>query len=436
MHRSGNEVTYWSAVAMGIGAMVGAGIFALLGAAGAIAGSAVWISFVVGGVIALLSGYSFGRLGARFPAAGGLVEYLVQAFGVGRFSGTMSVMMYIGSLVAVSLVARTFGNYAAALLPAFAPGGMVEALAAAIVLGFMLLNLNGARAMTQAENLIVLTKVAVLVGFAIVGIALMTPERLLPRTYPPPSAIFYAVAITFFAYEGFRIITNAAEDMANPARTLPRAMLTSIVLVMVLYVAVSLAVFGTLSPDQVVAAKDFALAEAAKPAFGQTGFTIVAIAALLSTGSAINASLYAVTNVTYELARKGELPSAFAQPIAHSREGLVISSVIIMCLAIFFALSSIAAIGAVSMLLIHMTVHIGHLRLLGETGASPVMVVLAIAANAAAVILGGYHLASTSPMLLAWIAGFFVLAFAIEMVLSGVVGRSVKARADDGTPVN
>jgi len=80
---------------MGIGAMVGAGIFSLLGQAGEIAGSAVWISFILGGGIALLSGYSIGRLGARFPSAGGLVEYLVQGFGAGLFSGTVSVLMYM-----------------------------------------------------------------------------------------------------------------------------------------------------------------------------------------------------------------------------------------------------------------------------------------------------------------------------------------------------
>ncbi|MGD9387843.1 MAG: amino acid permease, partial [Gammaproteobacteria bacterium] len=134
MHKAGNEVGFWSAVAMGIGAMVGAGIFALIGEAGSIAGSAVWLSFLVGGLIALLSGYSLGRLGARYPAAGGVVEYLVQGFGVGRFSGTMSVMMYIAALVAVSLVARTFGSYAHALLPAGSPGWLVEVFAAAVVL--------------------------------------------------------------------------------------------------------------------------------------------------------------------------------------------------------------------------------------------------------------------------------------------------------------
>ena len=430
MHRSGNEVTFWSAVAMGIGSMVGAGIFALLGQAGVIAGSAVWISFAIGGGIALLSGYSMGRLGARFPAAGGLVEYLVQGYGPGRFSGTMSVMMYIGALVATALVARTFGSYAVALLPASGVPFLVEAFSAGIILAFMLINLNGAAAMTMTENLVVAVKMGVLIVFAIVGLAFIAPERLAPQHYPPISMILYSVAVTFFAYEGFRVVTNAAEDMRTPARTLPRAIMTAILVVMVVYVAIAITVFGNLTPAEVAAAKDLALAEAAKPIFGEVGFRVVAVTALFATASAINASLYAVTNVTYQLAKLGELPAAFAEPIAHSREGLVISSLAVTGLAIFFDLSSIAAIGALSMLIIHLTVHIGHLRLLKETGASLNLVALAIAANGAAIGLGAYFLSATSPMLLAWIGGFFVLAFLSELVLSQVAGRTVRARAD------
>ena len=415
---------------MGIGAMVGAGIFALLGEAGAIASSAVYISFLIGGGIALLSGYSMGRLGARYPAAGGVVEYLVQGFGPGRFSGAMSVMMYISALVAVSLVARTFGSYAYALLPAGLPNFLVEAFSAIIVLIFMFINLAGAKSMTRMENVVVLIKMSALVVFAIAGLVFIAPERLSPHTYPPISTIFYSVAVTFFAYEGFRVITNAAEDMRDPARTLPRAIMTAILLVMVVYVGIAIVVFGNLPPEKVIAAKDFALAEAARPVFGEIGFTVVAIAALFATASAINASLYAVTNVTYQLAKQGELPSAFAKPIAHSREGLIISSLIIVVLAVFFDLSSIAVIGALSMLIIHMSVHIGHLRLLKETKASKVLIVSAIIANGVAISLGGYHLGRASPILLAWIGAFFILAFLTEVILNRVTGRRVRARAD------
>ena len=428
MHKAGNEVGFWSAVAMGIGAMVGAGIFALIGEAGSIAGSAVWLSFLVGGLIALLSGYSLGRLGARYPAAGGVVEYLVQGFGVGRFSGTMSVMMYIAALVAVSLVARTFGSYAHALLPAGSPGWLVGVFAAGIVLAFMLVNLKGARSMARLEDFVVLVKMAVLVGFIVIGLLFISPERLSPRSYPSGSAIMYSVAVTFFAYEGFRIVTNAAEDMLDPARTLPRAIMTAIVLVMVVYVGIAIAVFGDLPADAVIAAKDFALAEAARPMLGQAGFTIVALAALFATASAINASLYAVTNITYQLATLGELPAPFARPVAHSREGLVISSAIIILLAVFLDLSSIAAIGALSMLILHMTVHIGHTRLIKETGAIPTLIYLAIVANAVTILLGASHLAKSSPALLVWIGGFFAIAFGVELLLHLITHRSIRTR--------
>jgi len=428
MHKSGNAVSFWSAVAMGIGAMVGAGIFALLGQAGQIAGSAVWISFLIGGVIALLSGYSIGRLGARFPSSGGLVEYLVQGYGEGIFSGAISVMMYIGALVSVSLIARTFGAYAFELMPAGSSHIWVEIFSALVVLLFMLINLGGPGSMARIENLVVLLKMLALGIFAVVGVATMDPARLSPVHYPPTRMIFYSLAITFFAYEGFRIITNAAEDMPDPAKTLPRAIMTAVLLVMVLYVAVAFAVFGNLNADQVIKAQDYALAEAARPVFGMAGFTIMALAALLSTSSAINASLYAVTNVTYQLAKLGELPSAFGEPIAHSRQGLVISSIAILIMAVFFDLASIAAIGAVSMLTIHLIVHIGHFRLLDKTGASLWLVLAAIGVTLGAITLSVIYLSSKQPAILVWIAGFFILAFMVELLLRLATGRIILKR--------
>ncbi|MGD9387421.1 MAG: APC family permease, partial [Gammaproteobacteria bacterium] len=304
----------------------------------------------------------------------------------------------------------------------------VEVFAAAVVLAFMLVNLRGARSMARFEDFVVLVKMSVLVAFVVIGLLFVSPERLSPRSYPSGTAIMYSVAVTFFAYEGFRIVTNAAEDMPDPARTLPRAIMTAILLVMVVYIGISIAVFGDLSTEAVIAAKDFALAEAARPILGQAGFTIVALAALFATASAINASLYAVTNITYQLARLGELPAPFAKPVAHSREGLLVSSAIIILLAVFLDLSSIAAIGALSMLILHMTVHIGHTRLLKETGAIPALIYLAIAANAVTILLGASHLARASPALLAWIAGFFLIALGVEFLLHRITHRSIRTR--------
>jgi len=178
----------------------------------------------------------------------------------------------------------------------------------------------------------------------------------------------------------------------------------------------------------VIAAKDLALAEAAKPIFGETGFRIVAIAALFSTASAINAALYAITNITYRLAKVGELPAAFGQPVGHSREGLVISSALILILAVFFDLSEIAAIGSVSILVVHFVVHAGHLRLLRKTGAIGLLVVVAALTNLAAIGLSAVYLGGKSPHLLILVGGLFALAVLIELSLRLLTGRSVRPR--------
>lgn len=428
MYKSGKPVTFWSAVSLGVGAMIGGGIFALLGDAGAIAHSAVYISFILGGCIALLSGYSLGRLGARYPAAGGIVEYLVQSYGVGVFSGAMSIMLYLAALVSLALVAKTFGSYAFTFLPSHAPRLWSDVFSVSILLLFMVVNLNGARSVTRIENIIVLLKVTVLVVFAVVGLIFVRPELLEPATYPPFRDILFSLAITFFAYEGFRVITNTAEDMPDPARMLPRTMITAILLVMLLYVLVALAVFGNLDVDQATRARDYALAEAALPVTGQIGFVFMALAALVSTASSINANLYAVTNVTYQLAKDGELPQAFGRPVAHSREGLVISVLLMIGFVLWLDLGQIAAVGSISVLLVHAVTHLGHLRRLGETGASRWLVLAALLATTGAVAVAVYYSSRVSPFVVYAVAGFLTCAFGMEYLLRGLTGRRIGLR--------
>ncbi len=428
MHKSKKPIGFWSAVAMGIGAMVGAGIFALLGEASAISGSAVYISFIIGGIIALFSGYSLGKLGARYPSSGGIVEYLSQAYGIGFFTGTMSIMLYFSAIVSLSLIAKAFGNYAVTFLPADFSLLWHHYFSIGIVLFFVLINLKGAKDVAIWEKATVAIKFAVLCGLAIAGITYLNPVLLSPSTYPPVGDVFFSLAITFFAYEGFRVITNTAEDMPDPAKTLPRAIMTAILLVMVLYVAVAIAVFGNLPTDKVIAAKDFALAEAALPIFGHVGFTVVAITALIATASAINANLYAVTNVTYQLAKDGELPAVFGKPIAHSREGLLISSALIIVLSLLFDLSEIAAIGSISILFIHAVTHIGHLRLLKQTGASKILVIIAAVLSLVAMVLALIYISQHSDHIVVVLIGFVVAAATIEVALQKIAKREVKPR--------
>lgn len=414
----------WSAVFLGIGSMVGAGIFVLLGEAGAIAGNLVWISFLMGGVIALLSGYSLAKLAAIYPSRGGLVEYLVQCYGEGIFSGSVAVLFYLSAMVAIAMVAKTFGTYLAAMTgmhtPLYANG-----YAVGVLLLFALINLAGSSLIARSENIIVMIKLTIIIVFTVVVSFYIQPELLALKDAPPIMNVFSSIALTFFAYEGFRVITNTAEDMSNPKSTMLKAMVIAIGFVMILYVAVTFAVFGNLTLPQIIAAQDYALAEAAKPAFGHTGFTIMAVAALISTASSINANLYAVTNVTYTMAKNGELPKVYERNVWHSSEGLIVSTIILIAFVLFFNLTEIAAIGSISILFIHALVHIGHLLKIKQSGASKLLVILAIVTIGIAIVLALAYTSKHIPHVGYFIAGGFVVAFLLEITLRLITKRVV-----------
>ena len=416
----------WSAVFLGIGSMVGAGIFVLLGEAGAITGNLVWVSFIIGGIVALLSGYSLGKLAIAYPSRGGIIEYLVQCYGEGFFSGTISVLFYLSSLVGLAMVAKTFGTYATMMIFNKYSIFWVDIFTVAVLFTFMVVNLLGSSPTAMSENIIVIFKLAVLIIFTIAAFFYINPELLLPKNAPPPINILASVGLTFFAYTGFNVITNTVEDLEDPKKNVFRAMIIAILFVMVLYIAVAIAVFGNLPYEEVVKAKDYALAEAAKPIFGEKGFIIMSIAALVSTASSINANLYAVTNSTYQMAKEGELPKIYQKNIYKSTEGLIISTFIIILLALFFNLSEIATIGSLSMLFIYWIVNIGHLFKIKKTGASRVLIFLSIITTAIVIIFALHYSSKHIAHIGYYIAGAFVISFLLEVTLRLVTNRVIK----------
>jgi amino acid transporter len=286
----------WSAILLGIGSMVGAGIFIVIGQAGAIAGSLVWLSFIFGGLAALLSGYSLAKLAVAYPSRGGIVEYLVQGYGEGMFSGSTGVLFYFSQLIAIAAVAKSFGAYASTFVPG--TDHLQNAFAIGIVALFIVINLIGAALVAKSENIIVAIKLTILISFTVVALFYIEPSLLSISETPPIKNMLFAVGLTFFAYQGFSVITNTVEDMKEPEKNMMPAILIAISLVGLLYVLTSVAVLGNLPLEKVIAAKDYALAAAAKPIFGEWGFKIMAATALLATASAINATLYAATEIT------------------------------------------------------------------------------------------------------------------------------------------
>ena len=420
--KSGKAFGLWSAVFLGIGSMVGAGIFIVIGEAGAIAGNLVWISFVFGGIAALLSGYSLAKLAIAYPSRGGIVEYLVQGFGEGVFSGSAGVLFYFSQLIAIAAVAKSFGTYAATFLPT---SGTSDWFALGIVGFFVLINLLGASLVAKSENVIVFIKVSVLVIFTGIALLYIDPKLLGSADMPPVKDMFFAVGLTFFAYQGFSVITNTVEDMQNPSTTMLKAMVITIVLVGLLYVLTSVAVLGNLPLSEVIKSKDYALAQAAEPIFGAMGFKIMAATALLATASAINATLYAATEIGYTLAKEGELPKVYAYNVFNSYEGLIVSALLIVPMILFLNLSEVTTIAALVVLIIQGITHVGHLFRLKQTGANLFVVLGAAVSMFAIAGVTLYHTEQKMPNLGFYLLGAFGAAFGVEVALRLLSSRTI-----------
>ena len=424
MQESKKAFGLWSAVFLGIGSMVGAGIFIVIGQAGAMAGNIVWLSFVFGGIIALLSGYSLAKLAVRYQSRGGVVEYLVQGFGENIFSGSMGVMFYFSQLIAVAAVAKSFGTYAATFM-AHGDGMWVNIFAVGIVALFTLINLIGASIVAKSENIIVIIKLGVLVIFAVAALFSIQPQLLSVADMPPISGMVFAIGITFFAYQGFSVITNTVEDMDNPKVTMMKSMFVAILLVAGLYVLTSISVLGNLPLEEIIKTKDYALAEAAKPMFGEWGFKIMAVTALIATASAINATLYAVTEIGYTMAKEGNLPEVYEYNIYNSFEGLIVSALLIIPMILFFNLSEITTVAAIVMLIVQGSTHVAHLNLIKETGAKRSFVLLAIFSMFGVAGLTLYSTYKTMPEIAYYLIAAFALAHAAEYLLRHLHQRTI-----------
>lgn len=373
------------ATVLGIGSMVGAGIFALLGTAGEIAGAAVWISFLVGlGVTSLLA-YVCVKLGVRYPSSGGLITYLVEGFGKGRLVGVASWLGYIAAMVIVgAMVAVSFGSYATSLFVGDGAASWWDnVFTTALVVGMVAINMVGGSFVARAQTFIVALVLASFAFFVVVTLPDINLDLLAFDGYPSWSKIVASVALTFFAYMGFNVITFTAGDLRDPSHDLPRAMSGALGITGLTYVLIAIAVFGTLTVAQVVQYGPTAIAEAARPALGDFGFTLMAATAMLSTAGATNATLYASGNMTGMLAKVGLFPSFFGPGSRlGAKAGLLITGGVVLVVANFVDLSAIASVGSATALVLFLIICAAAYKLRASTGSNLVLIVLATAVTA------------------------------------------------------
>lgn len=409
-------------VAMGVGGMVGGGIFSVLGLSVGMAGHAAPIAFTLGGIIALLTGWSYARLGLSFHSDGGSFTYLEHAFlhkNIAALGGWFLLIGYIGTL---ALYAYTFGVYGAVLLgDADHNSPMQHLLTSGVLLTFLGVNLYGVKAAGRTEDVIVLVKVLILFLFAITGLLYVKADHLLPVFNQGELGVLMGAALIFVAYEGFELIPNAVNEMENPERDLLRAIMLSILITVVIYILVSLVAVGNLQPAEIVKYKEYALAVAAKPFLGHAGFILIGIGALLSTASAINATLFGTARLGKVMAEDQALPRVFSIK-ERTRDipwvSLCIISVITLVFVNLSDLSIISSFASSTFLLIFASINFSAYRLRRQIGITP-MTPLAgmLLCLMSWLVLCGYLWKNSYNSLL-WITVFYIGVALLELLFS------------------
>lgn len=416
-----NSLTLSGTVAMGTGVMIGAGIFALTGQVAELSGGWFPLAFLAGAIVSGFSAYSYAKVSDRFHSSGGIAMILNRAYGSNTVTGAAALLMAFSMIINESLVARTFGTYTLQLFGG-GSGLAVSLLAVGLVLFAFLMNISGNTVIGGFSKVMAALKVLGILGFAVAagwasGFSYQAGESVGAGW----TGFLAATALAVLAFKGFTTITNSDGEVVDPHRNVGRAIIISLLICLVVYVAVALAVGSSLTVSEIIAARDYSLAEAAKPVIGEGGLWFTVFVAIVATASGILASMFAVSRMLTMLTEMKLIPhNHFGMSGPIQRHLLVYTAVSAGLLAAFFDLTKIAALGAIFYLLMDMIIHWGVLRhLRAEVTARPAILVTAIVLDAVVLAAFVWTKVMTNPTI-AWIALAAVVAiFAFERLYLG-----------------
>lgn len=362
-------------ISMAVGTMIGASIFSIFGIGAQVAGHDLPEAFLLSGFYALVVAYSYAILGSKIISNAGPIGFILKGLGDSVVTGALSILLWMSYVVSIALLVKGFSGYFLPLIHLDLNYFNMAIVEAVLVLFFVVLNFFGSKAVGKSELFIVITKLSILFIFIIGGLWTIKGANIQPVfDYKHSSGLINASVIFFLSYMGFGLITNTSENLENPGKNVPRAIFISIFIVIAIYVLISLVTLGNLSLQEVVDAKENALAIAAKPFLGQFGFLLISIGALFSISSALNAIIFGGANIAYSLAKDGELPTFFERKVwFKSTEGLYITAGLGLLFALTFNLGDIATITSSVFTVIYIFVVISHIRIRKEYGGKLVL---------------------------------------------------------------
>ena len=420
-HRSDyreGSISLGGAVAMGTGVMIGAGIFALTGQIAELAGPLFPLAFIVGAIVTSFSAYSYIKMSNAWPSAGGIAMILQKCYGSGAIAAGAALLMALSMVIAESLVARTFATY---VLRPFdiTDGPLVPILAVAVIVFAFLVNIAGNRSVGLISLIMAAIKIG---GVALFGVAALWSSGFqfaAASNNAEPFGItgFTAsVALAILAFKGFTTITNSGGEITDPHHNVGRTIMISIAICVVVYLLVAFGVGASLTIDEIIAARDYSLAEAAEPALGATGFYLTVLLAAVATASGVLASVFAVSRMLAMLTDMKMIPhSHFGMSGKIQHHMLVYTVVIASTLAVFFDLGRIASLGAFFYLVMDMVVHWGVFRFRRkEIGAAAIVLLIALAFDGIVLAAFTAMKLKTDPAIVLYAAIGIVAVFTME----------------------
>lgn len=383
------DLGFFDATMIGVGAMIGAGIFVLTGVAAGNAGPASLLAFALNGFVTLLTAMAYAELASSIPEAGGGYSYVKHAFPkvLGFIAG---MWLWFAYTVACSLYAAGFGYYCLEFFAIYFPGThhMFISIAgehAAVVMlllfagvGFIALNVKGTGVTGKAENIIVVAKIAVLLVFIIFGIERIfadipaTKAEFTPFFPKGFGGVFIAMGLTFIAFEGYDLIATVAEEIKQPEKNIPKATFVSLGITVFIYLCVILVSIGAVHAEGMSSweflgkYKEIAIVKAAKQMMPGIGVFLIVVGGVLSTMSALNATVLASSRVAFSMARDGWLPAKMAK-IHRTRRtphiAILVTGVIFLAVAVVLPVELLGSAASIMFLLVFAMVNLSLIAL-------------------------------------------------------------------------
>ena len=384
LKQTNQKLSLLGSVSLGTGVMIGAGIFVLMGQIAELVGDLFPIAFIAGAVVVGFSSYSYVKFSNAYPSSGGVAKFLTKAYLPGTLAGSFSLLMYVSMVVSESLVAGTFGAYALRLFPQ-EYAGYASALGVVLIVAAYIINISGNKVIEATATFTAIIKVvgiAVLAisGLVISGLPTITGNYSAANGHSLPEGFGFvaALALSILAYKGFTTITNQGGDIKNPHKNVGRSIIISIAVCTIIYVVLALSVAGGLSIEEIIIAKDYALAAAAKPLFGEWGSTLTILLAIVATVSGVIASVYSASRMLGMLSNMKQVPD-MNRIKKLKNSSLIFTVSLAILLTILFDLTRIASIGAIFYLIMDIAIHWGlfkHLK--KEVKFNPIIPIIAI----------------------------------------------------------